>query len=416
MSATLLTDHPLALLTRNPGNPRVITPTGREALRAQLQRHGHLGTLVARRLPDGQLLVLGGNQRLDELVDLGQTTTPTWIIECNDADADHLALVLNGHAGTWDEQALTNLLRQLAATGEDLAALGLQVDAALDRALEAVHGTASGPADPDDSPEPQNGPWNSVAGGVYELGPHRLVCGDSTSRSVWQQLLAGETVDMVFTDPPYGIDYEGAAGKLANDDLDEEQLELLIRASCYEAREHCRPGAPWYVAAPGGPLFHVFGGVLRELAIWHQTIVWAKDQFVLSRSDYHNAHEPIFAGAAPDEAAHLLYGWTKGGRRTWRGGRRQDTVWHFPRPKRSIEHPTMKPVALVERAITNSSLAGQKVADFFGGSGTTLIAAARTGRHARLIELDPRFCDVIRRRWTTHARAAGINPGTGGLD
>jgi DNA modification methylase len=151
----------------------------------------------------------------------------------------------------------------------------------------------------------------------------------------------------------------------------------------------CRAGAACYVAAPARPLHSIFANVLKELGVWRQTLNWVKDSLVLGRSDYHYRHEPIF------------YGWKEGAAHYFVDDRTQDTVWEIPRPRRSNEHPTMKPVALVERAITNSSRPGNIVCDPFGGSGTTLIAAEATGRAARLLELSPQYVDVIVKRWET---------------
>jgi site-specific DNA-methyltransferase (adenine-specific) len=142
-----------------------------------------------------------------------------------------------------------------------------------------------------------------------------------------------------------------------------------------------------YVAAPAGPIHFEFAAVLRELEVWRHTLNWVKDGFVLGRADYHYRHEPIF------------YGWKEGAAHTWNGGRSQDSVLEFPRPRANKEHPTMKPVALIQRCLENSTDEKAIVCDPFGGSGSTLIACEATNRRARLIELDPRYCDVIVRRW-----------------
>lgn len=257
---------------------------------------------------------------------------------------------------------------------------------------------------------------DSRPGMVYELGPHRLVCGDSRDPAVWAQLLpGGERLQLVWTDPPYGVSIAGgpkdarnarfASGDtIANDDLNADELQVFLRAAFAVLFASTAPGAAWYVAAPAGPLFGVFGAELSALDVWRHTLVWVKQHFVFGRCDYHYRHEAIF------------YGWTPGAAHYFVDDRTQDSVLEFDRPSRSPEHPTMKPVALVRKCIENSSKPGWLVGEPFGGSGTTLIACAESGRVARVIELAPRYCDVIRRRWTRYAREAGIDPGPGALD
>ena len=247
----------------------------------------------------------------------------------------------------------------------------------------------------------------SRAGEVYELGPHRLVCGDSTDPKAWASLLGGEKLRMVWTDPPYGVAYVGKTADaltIENDALDPEALHAFLSAALGAAASSCVPGSVWYTAAPPGPPFGVFASVLEELSIWRHTLVWLKQRFVMGRCDYHYRHEAVF------------YGWTPGAAHYFVDDRTQDSVLEFDNPSRSPEHPTMKPVALVQKCIENSSRDGWLVGDPFGGSGTTLIACAQSGRVARLIELAPRYCDVIRRRWTKFARSAGVDPGPGALD
>ena len=176
--------------------------------------------------------------------------------------------------------------------------------------------------------------------------------------------------------------------KIQNDDLSEEELEKFLTTALGLASEHCKPGGAWYVASPPGPLFVTFGTVLRRLGIMRQTLIWAKDAFVLGRGDYHYRHEPICYGWKPGAAHHFV------------SDRTQDSIWEVPRPRASADHPTMKPVELVRRALRNSSDRGAIVAEPFGGSGTTLLAAEQEGRVARVIEKDPRYCDVIVRRWS----------------
>jgi len=247
---------------------------------------------------------------------------------------------------------------------------------------------ADGLTDPDEVPEAPAYPV-SVLGDLWILGNHRVLCGDSTNSTAWDRLIVdAEQAAIVWTDPPYGVAYTGKtkdALTIENDALDESGLASLLQASLGLAYTHCRDGAVWYVAAPAGPLHLVFASVLRDLDVWRQTIQWVKDRFVMGRSDYHYRNEPIF------------YGWKPGAAHYFVDDRTQDTVWEIARPSANREHPTMKPVELVERALKNSSKVSDVVLEPFGGSGTTLLAAERTQRIARLIELTPSIALRVRR-------------------
>lgn len=251
----------------------------------------------------------------------------------------------------------------------------------------------------------------SVLGEVYELGPHRLACGDSTDPEVWERLLGDERLQVVWTDPPYGVAYVGGTGlTIQNDDLGEDALAVFLRAAFTAAKAICSPGACWYVAAPPGPKTLIFALELKALGLFRQRLVWAKDRFVLGHSDYHYRHEDLYLGYVDGPGRR-----GRGGD-GWFGDNAQDSVIEIARPSANREHPTMKPVALVSYCLSNSALAGWLVGDPFGGSGTTLIAAAELEMRARLIELDPRYCDVIRRRWTAWALVNDVDPGTGALE
>jgi site-specific DNA-methyltransferase (adenine-specific) len=220
----------------------------------------------------------------------------------------------------------------------------------------------------------------------------------------------GERAEMVSTDPPYGVAV-GDKNKflnsiarsnrveenLENDTLGEEGILAMLRGAFDNAIEYCTAGAAWYVAAPAGPLHLLFGQVLKERGIWRQTIQWVKNNSTFSPMGvcYHWQAEPIF------------FGWLPNGAHRWYGGRKQTTVWNIDRPQKSPEHPTMKPVELAERTITNSSQAGEIVYDPFSGSGTTLIACERLGRRCRAVEISPAYVAVALERWSV---ATGKTP------
>ncbi len=224
------------------------------------------------------------------------------------------------------------------------------------------------------------------------LGPHRLLCGDATVAESYEALLQGEPVDMVFTDPPYNVNYANSAkdklrGKdraILNDNLGDGFYDFLL-AALTPAVAHCSGGI--YVAMSSSELDVLQAAFRAAGGKWSTFIIWAKNTFTLGRADYQRQYEPI------------LYGWPEGATRHWCGDRDQGDVWAIKKPQKNDLHPTMKPVELVERAIRNSSRPGNVVLDPFGGSGTTLIAAEKSGRVARLIELDPKYVDVIVRRW-----------------
>lgn len=234
-------------------------------------------------------------------------------------------------------------------------------------------------------------------GDVWQLGNHRLICGDSTSIEQIDKLMNGEKADMVFTDPPWNVNY-GAVAKgnamgykprtIKNDFMGTDEFKEFMYNAFKAMNNASKAGCMTYVVMSA----QEWGNMMLTLAEndyhWSSTIIWNKDQLVLSRKDYHTKYEPIW------------YGWKEGESRLCPlEDRKQSDVWDFERPKRSDEHPTMKPVPLVARAILNSSKKGNNVLDLFGGSGTTLIASEQTGRRCFMSELDPHYCDVIIQRW-----------------
>lgn len=244
--------------------------------------------------------------------------------------------------------------------------------------------------------------WGVETGQLWRLGEHRLICGDCTDRAVVERVMEDCRAEMVWTDPPYGV---GVGDKnkflnsiarsnrieenLVNDTLAEPELVSMLCKSFDNAIAFCTAGAAWHVAAPPGPLHVLFGQVLKDRGIWRQTIQWVKNNATFAPMGvcYHWRAEPIFFGWLPN-GAHRYY-----------GDRTQDTVWNFDRPTKSPEHPTMKPVELVERAIANHSRQDEVVLDMFVGSGTTLIACERLGRKCRAIEISPAYCAVAIQRW-----------------
>jgi len=395
--------HPLKKLKLLPGNPR---KGDVEAVKRSYERFGQRKPIVA--LPDGT--VIAGNHQFLAAKALGWDEMAVVFVDDDDQTAKAFALADNrtSDLGTYDSEALAELLADVAIDPELLMATGY-TQADLDALLGEIEELPPVIGDPDDVPE--SAPAKTIKGDVWLLGPHRLMCGDSTVPTDVERLMNGEKADMVWTDPPYGVGYESLGRRMsikagntkkkqhraiANDDLRAMDLGYLLQGAFSNLVANTIPGSSWFVAGPQGGQEHVaFTQVLIDLGVYRQVIIWVKDSLVLSRSDYHYRHEPLF------------YGWTPGAAHREPPDRKGDTVWEFPRPKRSAEHPTMKPVVLVERCIERHTSKGQKVIDLFGGSGTTMIAAHGLGRIAYLMELDEQYCDVICKRWE---QATGITP------
>lgn len=377
---------PVASLNGAPYNPRKMPDEQMQRLMRGIEEFGVVDPIIVNQRT---CLIVGGHQRVEAAKRLGLETVPVVHVNLDPERERALNLALNKISGEWDVDALKGILGELNDAVLDLDLTGFSDDeiaALLDEGPLAV---ALG--DPDDAPEVDEAVEPiTKPGDLIVLGRHRLLCGDSTSLADLERLMGGGLADLVWTDPPYGVSYEGKtkdALTIENDDLTEGQLESFLTDALGNAAENCRAGAAWYVAAPAGPLHLVFAQVLHRLGIWRQTINWVKNTFALGRSDYHYRHEPIF------------YGWKPGAGHYFVNDRTQDSIWEFDKPSRNGEHPTMKPVPLIERAINNSSKKGEVVLDPFGGSGSTLIACEGTGRDCRTMDLDPRYCDVIVARW-----------------
>jgi DNA modification methylase len=237
-------------------------------------------------------------------------------------------------------------------------------------------------------------------GDVFQLGPHRLMCADATRSEDLQQLLDGKQAHMVFTDPPYNVDYTGKtkdALKIINDHMNQAEFYQFLLQAYQRMYDGSMPGAPIYVCHSDLETITFRQSFMEAGFELKQCIIWVKDQFVLGRQDYHWRHEPILQGCKGHEP--ILYGWKGGKAHRWFGGRDKDTVWEVPKPLRNAEHPTMKPIALVARAVQNSSVKGNVVLDPFGGLGSTLMACEETGRVCCTGDLDPHYCQGMIDRW-----------------
>ncbi len=234
----------------------------------------------------------------------------------------------------------------------------------------------------------------SKQGDIYVLGNHRVMCGDSTKEKDVNTLLDGNVVDMVFTDPPYNVDYEGTAGKIKNDKMEDNTFYLFLLDAFNNMFNNTKAGGAIYVChadTEGLNFRNAFKNAGYKLA---ECLIWVKNALVLGRQDYHWRHEPI------------LYGWREGAAHYFVDDRTQDTIWEYNKPKRNEEHPTMKPLELVGKAISNSSRKDEAILDLFGGSGSTMIASEQLHRKSFLMELDEKFVDVIVKRYIRHKESS----------
>ena len=246
-----------------------------------------------------------------------------------------------------------------------------------------------GNTDPDDAPEPPEEPITKP-GDLWILGNHRLLCGDSTDVLAVERLMDGQKANLWLTDPPYNIAYEGGSKKrkaIENDSMGSDDFRQFLRDAYAVADMHICPGAAFYIWHADSEGYNFRGAAIDIGWNVRQTLIWNKNNSAFGRSDFHWKHEPC------------LYGWKEGAAHSWYNDRKQTTVLNFDRPSRSEQHPTMKPIALIEYCLGNNTQQNALVLDSFGGSGTTLIACERQHRHARLMELDPAYCDVIVKRW-----------------
>lgn len=245
-------------------------------------------------------------------------------------------------------------------------------------------------------------------GGIYQLGRHRLMCGDATCLEDVEALVDGAQMDMFLTDPPYNVDYEGSAGKIMNDKMADDKFRMFLADSFTNARAVMKNGAAfhiWHADSEG----YNFRGACRDADLKvRQCLIWEKDRLVLGRQDFQWIHEPCLYGEKPPEGTEeyldddnqvALYGWKDGGAHYWFKNRKQTTILKFDRPKASREHPTMKPITLFAYQMACNTKPGENILDLFGGSGTTIMAAEQNGRNAYVMELDPKYVDVIIDRW-----------------
>jgi DNA modification methylase len=394
-------------LSLDPKNARKHSARNLEAIATSLEKFGQRKPIVVHRG-----VVLAGNGTLEAARSLGWTEIDVAEVpddwDMDTAKAYALADNRTAELAEWDEGELAKQLLELDEKGWNIEELGFK-----QREIEK-----SEPIDQDDVPDTPLEPITKL-GNIYQLGNHRLVCGDSTDAKTLSKALDGHMADCIFTDPPYNVAYQGGTKDkltIKNDSMSEAEFENFL-LSAYEAMyANVKEGGAIYVCHADGSSISFRAKFIESGFMLKQILIWVKDNFTLSRQDYNWQHEPI------------IYGWKPGSAHTWYGPFSDSTVQEFnekdifkmnkeqlvgiiekalqattiikvDRPRRNAEHPTMKPIELVTRLVANSAKRGMKILDPFGGSGSTLIACEALGMKAALVELDPKYCDVIVTRW-----------------
>jgi len=329
--------------------------------------------------------VVGGHQRLKVLTDLGLTEVECVVVEMDEEKEKALNIALNKISGDWDKDKLALLISDLQGSDFDVSLTGFdpaEIDSLFKDTLK--DGVKDDNFNVD--AELQN-PTITKAGDIWTLGRHRLICGDSTKPETFELLMGTVKANLVITDPPYNVNYEGSAGKIKNDNMADEAFYNFLLNAFKNTEAAMASDASIYV-------FHAdteglnFRRAFADAGFYLSgCCIWKKQSLVLGRSPYQWQHEPV------------LYGWKKKGKHQWYTGRKESTIWEFDKPKKNGDHPTMKPIPLLAYPIMNSSMTNSVVMDPFGGSGSTLIACEQTDRICYTVELDEKFCDVIVKRY-----------------
>lgn len=352
-----------------------------EKIKQSLLKFGYVDPIIV----NEDLTVIGGHQRLTVLKDLDYETAKCVIVDLPKEDEKALNIALNKITGQWDEALLADLLLDLQESDFNLDLTGFEPPE-IDDILSNVHDKELS-EDEFDVEEELKKPTLSRHGDIWQLGKHRVICGDSTKAETYKQLLDDRKANLVVTDPPYNVDVEETAGKILNDNMSDGDFYQFLLSMFTQVENHMEDDASIYV-------FHAdteglnFRKAFKDAGFYLSgCCIWKKNSLVLGRSPYQWQHEPC------------LYGWKKKGKHQWFSDRKQTTIWEYDRPKSSKDHPTMKPIQLMAYPIQNSSMRGTIVLDPFLGSGSTLIASDQTGRVCYGIELDEKFVDVIVKRY-----------------
>lgn len=372
---------PIAKLVPYQNNARTHSPAQIQKLRSSLREFGFVNPVII----DRDYNVIAGHGRIAAAREEGITEVPCVFVD-HLTEAQKKAYIIADNrmamdAG-WDGELLRVELEALEEMGFDLCMTGFD-----EKELAALFPSEEAKEDDFDVEAELQKPTFTKSGDVWTLGRHRLVCGDSTKEETYAVLMDSVKANLVITDPPYNVNYEGSAGKIKNDNMANDKFYEFLLAAFKNMESVMAPDASIYV-------FHAdteglnFRRAFADAGFYLSgCCIWKKQSLVLGRSPYQWQHEPV------------LYGWKKNGKHQWYTGRKETTIWEFDKPKKNGDHPTMKPIPLLAYPIQNSSMANSVVLDPFGGSGSTLIACEQTDRICRTIELDEKFCDVIVNRY-----------------
>ena len=353
-----------------------------EKLKRSIEQFGYVEPVIWNKTTGR---VVGGHQRLKVLMDMGMTEVDCVVVEMDEDKEKALNIALNKISGDWDKDKLALLIADLQGADFDVSLTGFE-PAEIDDLFKDTLKDGVKDDDFDVGAELEK-PTFSKAGDIWTLGRHRLICGDSTKAETYTALMGSTKANLVITDPPYNVNYEGSAGKIKNDNMADDAFYNFLLDAYTQMHAAMADDASIYV-------FHAdteglnFRRAFADAGFYLSGCCsWKKQSLVLGRSPYQWQHEPC------------LYGWKKNGKHQWYTGRKETTIWEFDKPKKNGDHPTMKPIPLLAYPIMNSTMSNAVVLDPFGGSGSTLIACEQTDRICYTVELDEKFCDVIVKRY-----------------
>lgn len=353
----------------NPNNPRIIKD---DKFKRLVQSIIDFPEMLEKRpiVVNKDFIVLGGNMRLKACIEAGLKEVPIAVADWSDEKQREFIIKDNVSGGEWDWDVLANEwdADKLTDWGLDLPNLFTEE------------------AQEDDYEIPDEVQTDIVLGDLFEIGPHRLLCGDSRQTDTFQRLFDGQMADLVVTDPPYNVEYEGKTKKkltIENDSMSDSDFYQFLYDFYTALGAYTKAGGAWYVWYASRETINFHKAMIDAGLTPKQDLIWNKNSIVMGRQDYQWKHEPC------------IYGWKEGAAHGWYSDRKQTTILEFDRPTRNAEHPTMKPVQLFAYQITNSSKQGDIVADAFGGSGTTMVACHQLQRKAYVVEFDPKYCQVI---------------------
>lgn len=378
---------PVSVLKPAAYNPRKKLKPGDkeyEKIKNSITEFGFADPLVV----NADMTIIGGHQRLTVAMDLGYTEVPCAVVDIDKTREKALNIALNKITGAWDDTLLADLLKDIEESNFDLGKTGFDPPE-IETLFNKVHNKEVKEDDFDVESELKQ-PCFSKAGDLWMLGKHRVLCGDSTKAECYDTLMDVVKANLVLSDPPYNVDVEETAGKIMNDNMGDSEFYEFLLAAFKQMHGHLADDGSIYI-------FHAdteglnFRKAFKDAGFYLSgCCIWKKNALVLGRSPYQWQHEPC------------LYGWKLKGKHQWYSDRKQTTIWEYDRPKSNKDHPTMKPIGLMSYPLRNSTMTNGIVLDPFLGSGSTLIACEETDRVCRGIELDPKFVDVIVKRYIEH--------------